>query len=107
MYIVFGLAMAIAMAHAPARSSGEAPPQFIGWIFAGMGCAFFVLMIVVAATRFVAGRCINRRKSRTYCMVIAGLGLLEFPLGTILGIATFIVLSRKSVAKMFAVQPAG
>ena len=36
-----------------------------------------------------------------YCLVMAGVESLFFPLGTVLGVFTIIVLFRKSVKEMF------
>jgi hypothetical protein len=102
LYLVMGVMMSIAFSHTtPSAKTGEPPPAFIGWIFAGIGLVFFVLAAGVALARFWAARCIKQRKSRTYCMVIAALGCLEFPYGTALGVLSFIVLGRESVARQF------
>jgi hypothetical protein len=61
----------------------------------------FLLMLGAALTKFFAGRYIKQRKSRTFCIVVAALGCLEFPYGMVLGVFTFIVLGRQSVAKQF------
>ena len=101
LYIVLGIIMGFAIAHAPPGKSGEPPPAFIGWIFAGMGLAFLALGASIAFARFWAAHCIKTRTSRSFCMVIAALGCLEFPYGTALGILTFMVLGRPSVVKLF------
>jgi hypothetical protein len=101
-YVFIGVMMSVVISHAPpptGRTGG--PPAFIGWIFAGIGLVLFLLAIGVAIARFWAARCIKQRKSRTFCMVIAALGCLEFPYGTALGVLSFIVLGRESVAKQF------
>ena len=103
LYLLIGIAMSIAFSHAPVSAkTGELPPAFIGWIFACFGLLFVLLGGGVAFARFWAARCVKQRKSRTYCMVIAGLGCLEFPYGTALGILSFIVLGRASVVKQFS-----
>jgi hypothetical protein len=102
-YVLVGILMSIALAHAPATSrSGGPPPAFIGWIFGGMGLLFLLLGLGVAAARFWAARCVKQRKSQTYCMVIAAIGCLEFPYGTALGVLSLMVLGRDSVTKLFA-----
>jgi hypothetical protein len=103
-YIILGIAISISLAHAPAAAgkAGQPPPAFVGWIFAGIGIVIFLVTIVVAIAKYWAGRCIKLRKSRTYCMVIAALGCIEIPYGTVLGVLTFIVLGRESVVKQFA-----
>lgn len=106
-YALMGVAMGMAIAHAPEATSkaGEPPPALFGWIFAGVGLVMFLGFIAMAVARFWVARCIRRRKARTFCLVIAGLGCLEIPYGTLLGVATFIALGRDSVEQLFAPAP--
>jgi hypothetical protein len=83
----------------------EAPPAFIGWIFGGLGAAFFIVAMTVALLKVRASRCIKRRKSRTFCMVMAGISCIEFPYGTLLGVLAFMVLGRASIEALFAPMP--
>jgi hypothetical protein len=102
-YILIGVAMSIGLSHIPASAGGPngPPPAFIGWIFGGMGLVFFLLAGGMAFLRFWAAKCVKRRTSRTYCMVIAGISCLEFPYGTAIGVLSLIVLGRDSVVKLF------
>jgi len=105
LYVFMGIIMSFAISHAPPGKNGEPPPAFLGWIFAGIGLLIFLLAMGVAIARFWAARCIKQRKSRTFCMVIAALGCLEFPYGTALGVLSFVVLGRESVVKQFTANP--
>jgi hypothetical protein len=101
-YVVIGIAMSAIISHAPVSSRpGQQPSAFVGRIFAGIGLALFILMIVLAAAKLRAASCIKRRRSRTFCMVMAGISCLEVPYGTVLGALSFIVLGRESVAQLF------
>jgi hypothetical protein len=104
LYLVVGVIMGLAISQAPsaAGKAGEAPPAFLGWIFGAIGLVIFLLMIGIALAKFWVALSIRRRKSRTFCMVIAGISCLEFPYGTLLGVLSFIVLGRSSVARLFA-----
>jgi fatty acid desaturase len=106
-YILMGIVFGVAFSHLPAAAgkAGEQPPAFFGWFFAVIGFVIFLLAIGMALARFWTARCIKQRKSRTFCMVIAALGCLEFPYGTALSVFSFIVLGRESVAKRFTPQP--
>jgi len=66
---------------------------------------FFVLAIIMTAARFRAAWCIKHRKWRVFCLVVAGIGCLEFPYGTAFGIFSFIVLGRDSVMQLFSTRP--
>ncbi len=103
-YGIMGLVMAQSFLHLPetAGKAGGPPNAFIGWIFGGVGLAIFLVAIAIAAARFRAAVCLKRRTSRTFCMVVAGIGCLEFPYGTLLGVLTYLVLGRSSVARAFS-----
>jgi hypothetical protein len=101
-YLMMGVVMSVVFSHVPVSAkTGQPPPAFIGWIFGGIGLVFFLIGTGVAIARFWAARCVKQRKSRTYCIVIAALGCLEFPYGTALGVLSIIVLGRDSVARLF------
>ena len=105
-YVLMGIVMGYALAHAPVSvKTGAPPPAFVGWIFAGVGMVIFLLALGVAIARYWAARCIKQRKCRTYCMVIAAIGCLEFPYGTALGVLSLMVLGRPSVARQFIGSP--
>jgi len=106
-YVGMGIFMALTMSHAAANpgKGGEAPPAFIGWIFAVFGGLLFLALVSMAIARFWVARCLSRRQSRTFCLVIAGIGCLEFPYGMLLGVATFVVLVRDSVTRLFTPVP--
>jgi len=82
-----------------AATSGD---RLTGYIFVGVGALFFVVGVVGAALNFMGGRALGRRERRSLCLVVAGLNCLHMPLGTALGVFTFIVLSRPSVQALFS-----
>jgi len=83
------------------ENSGEAPPKAFGWIFIIVAAGFILFGWTVAILMVVAGRKIAQRKSRSFCIGVAAIECLFFPLGTALGIFTIIVLVRDSVADLF------
>jgi len=85
-----------------AQSPGaDRPPAFVGQLIGFIGLGILFLMWGVAVLQFLTGQRLKARRSRTFCMVIAGFTCLSFPYGTLLGVCTFIVLSRPSVSKIF------
>jgi hypothetical protein len=102
MYVFIGLMFALTTTMTnTSQKTGAPPPPAVGWFFVGFGMVIFTLMITIAILKFRAGRCIKRRRSRTYCMVIAAISCLFIPYGTFLGVCTFIVLGRNSVKALF------
>jgi hypothetical protein len=105
LYIFAGFVVAGVLSRRPdlAGNAGQPPPAFIGWIISGIGLGIFVVTLALAAAKYWAGICIKRRKSRTFCMVMAGISCIGIPYGTILGVFTFIVFGRPSVMRQFQV----
>jgi hypothetical protein len=86
-----------------AHSAHGSPPSdvFGGWFFIAFGAMFFFAGVVGAVLNFLAARALAKRERRTLCLVVAGLNCLHMPLGTLLGVFTFIVLARPSVQALF------
>ena len=105
-YAVMGLLMSNFVAVA-ARNGSQAsmPPQSLGVFFGIVGLVFFVVAVSLAIAKFMAAARIRRRRSRTFCLVVAGISCLGIPYGTLLGVCAFMVLGRDSVAGQF-VMPA-
>lgn len=104
LYVFMGIMMTTTFSRLPQNPANpaQAPPAFVGWIFGFIGLAFFLIGIAVAAARFHAAWCVKHRKSRVFCMVIAGIGCLEISYGTVLGVFSFLVLGRDSVIPLFS-----
>jgi hypothetical protein len=103
-YVFMGAVMASAMRAAP-KGPGEPPPELFAWFFAGMGLLFMVLAGSYAAMAFMSARALRLRRSRTLCLITAGLSCLYIPFGTLLGVFTFSVLGRQSVLTLFMAPP--
>jgi hypothetical protein len=69
-------------------------------VFYGIFGAWTVLGL---AANIAAGICLLQRRARIFCLVVAGFNCLSVPLGTVLGVFTFIVLLRDSVRELYAV----
>ncbi len=106
MYVMMGVFVAFVAANAPARPGHAPPPLFVGGIFAAIGLGIFAFMIALAVLKFVVARRLVQRRSRVFCLVIGALCCLGIPYGTVLGVFTLMVLSRRTVAGLFEPQPA-
>lgn len=60
-----------------------------------------VLSLASATLQFMTARRLRQRRSRGLCQFTAAITCLSFPLGTALGVFTFIVLARPSVRAAF------
>lgn len=102
MYMFMGVMFITSFKNMPSSGPNSAPPPEFGWIFFGIGACMFFLMMAIACMKFMVARRIQRRTSRTFCMVIAGISCLEIPYGTALGVLSFVVLNRESVINLFS-----
>jgi hypothetical protein len=85
---------------APAPPPGP-PPQLFGWMFAGMGTTAVVVGWTTGILTIISGRCIRKQRARLFSMIVAGLNCLNVPLGTALGVLTYLVLLRDTVVRMY------
>lgn len=82
----------------------NAPPPQQFWVAFEIMYAFLAFMITTfGVLNLISGLCIRARKYRMFSLVIAGLNCLQVPLGTMLGIFTFVVLLRDSVRETYDV----
>lgn len=102
-HLTFGLVMlffGFPVVHKP----GEPDVRFFGLLFVVMGAMMSTVFATIATLQLIVARRLRERRSRTFCLVVGAIDCLWFPFGTALGICTFIVLGRPSVAPLFATQ---
>lgn len=84
---------------------GPAADQMVGTIFVVAGTSIVLIGWTIGGLTIYSGRCIHKLKKRTFSLVMAGVCCLYMPLGTVLGVFTFIVLLRESVRGLYAENP--
>jgi hypothetical protein len=99
-HVTIGLAMLLGAFPTP-NTSGAPFPRFAGLFFVIIGGALSLLFAIGATLKLLTARKLRQRRSKTFCMITAGLSCLGFPYGTALGVATFLVLGRPSVTALF------
>lgn len=92
-FLLVGLAMSF--------GAGSQADKAGGFIFMGVAVLIGLLIVGFAAAVAIVGRCLLRRIGYIYIQVMAALLCLWTPLGTVLGVFTFVVLSRPPVKAMF------
>jgi hypothetical protein len=100
MYAAFGF-IASSAASSAVDKAENVQAASIAWFFGIFGILMFLALVTLALAKFSAAICIRKRRSRALCMVVAGISCLGVPYGTFLGVCTFLVLCRKSVAAKF------
>jgi hypothetical protein len=83
------------------NQKGMPPPAEFFAIFKWFYLIFGVVLIVTAIANLLSGLFLQRRKHRTFSLVVAGMDCIQFPLGTVLGVFTFVVLLRDSVREAY------
>ena len=101
-YTTIGAIFIFVARHGTSKSGEELPPEFLGWIFVGLGSFLFLLGIVMAIFVLIAGRCLSRRTGYSFALVMACIECLFVPFGTILGVFTIIALTRESMRSLFS-----
>ncbi len=102
-HLMMGVAM-LTGSFAPKASSPQdlEAMRMMGGFFVAIAALVILLGWALAICNLVVARRIVQRRSRVLCLVTAGINCLSIPLGTILGVFTFIVMSRPSVAESFS-----
>ncbi len=89
------------IASLPQTGPADAPAKAVGIGVMALGGCFILFLIGKALLALIAGRRLARRRSRTFCFVVAAIECLNVPFGTVLGVFTIVVLSRPSVIALF------
>lgn len=101
-YTTVGAIFIFVARHGTPKPGEELPPEFLGWIFVGIGSFLFLLGIAMAICILIAGQSLALRKCYSFALVIACIECLFVPFGTILGVFTIVALSRESVKALFS-----
>lgn len=99
-YIVIG-AMIVRGTFTSSAQRNEMPPE-VGYIFIGLGALACLFGWALAVLNFLSARGLRHRKWRMLSLILAGVNCLSVPLGTTLGVFTFVVMLRASVAWQYA-----
>jgi branched-subunit amino acid ABC-type transport system permease component len=99
-HVTIGLAMLLGAFPSP-NAAGQPFPRFAGLFFVILGGAFSLMFATGATLKLLTARRLRERRSKVFCMITAGLSCLGIPYGTVLGVATFLVLGRPSVSALF------
>jgi hypothetical protein len=86
-----------------ARQENPPPPEMIRLFanFVWFYVAFGLWGIATMVLNVLAGRWLQTRRHRTFCMVVAGINCISIPLGTLLGVFTLAALTKADVQRTF------
>jgi len=89
----------------PTHANQAESARAVGIVMAVFGGLLFALFAGGGALKLFASRCLRLRRHKTVCQIAAAISCIGIPYGTILGIFTFQVLGRASVAALFGDYP--
>ena len=95
LYATIGGIFIFVSRHGTPKPGEELPPEFVGWIFVGLGLVLFLLGIAMAICILIAGRCLSRRKAYSFALVVACIECL-FILSEQFSESSRLLLSRES-----------
>ncbi len=81
---------------------GGSDPVFAGWLILGFGLALTAAGWTFGGLTAYSGRCISQQRRRTFSLIMGLINCLCVPLGTVLGVFTFITLGRPSVREIYS-----
>jgi len=87
-----------------AKAKDGPPPPEVMWIFRWIIGIILIWCLISSVGNLLSGLYLRARRHHTFSMVMAGLNCLHVPVGTALGIFTFIVLGRDSVRKLYEAE---
>jgi hypothetical protein len=103
LYLVLGIV--VLNAPPPSGPPGAPPPPvaFIGWLFIGLGSFIALLSLAGAIATLIAGLDLRKHRRWTFSFVMAFVNaVVGFPIGTVLGVFTILVLLRPSVKDLYS-----
>ncbi|MDD5719358.1 MAG: hypothetical protein PHQ53_06685 [Candidatus Krumholzibacteria bacterium] len=89
------------------REPAVLPVAAVGALGLVAGGFAIILAWVWVGVVVAAGRSLLARRRHTFCMVVAAVACLQMPLGTLLGVASLILLNQDGVRALFAEPDAG
>lgn len=102
-----GVDLILGMGIISGRFGAVAEPSSYGWTLVGTSVVAMILGLGLSVLTIMAGRRLAEHRAHSFCLVVAAVNCLFFPLGTILGVVTLIVLKRPAVREAFGATTYG
>lgn len=79
----------------------HAPPAGVFQVFAWFYVAMGMVCLVSGIANVLSGLFLQRKKHRTFSLIVGAVNCLQMPFGTVLGVFTLLVLLRESVRQSY------
>jgi len=96
-----GMGIFMGSAASGGRGGGAGDAAMVTGMFMGIGGCLAVVSCVFGYLNYLVAKGLQERRRLTLIYVMAGLACLSFPLGTALGVFTFVVVARPQVKAAF------
>lgn len=80
----------------------ETNPELQVALLIGFGFVMFLIGIAILFFIILAGQSLAQYENYHFCLIVAIAECLIFPIGTIIGVSTILVLRRESVKQLFS-----
>jgi hypothetical protein len=104
LYAAMGGFVAAAIRAQPNAPKGS---EAIGGIFIVIGGALFLALVTGAVCCFLSARFMKQRRNRSFSQIVAAIGCLNMPLGTVLGVFALIALGKPEAMELYAEAEGG
>lgn len=101
-YVAMGILFIFAPPPNHAVRPGEPPLATMGAIIATIGGIISLALAVEGALKLLVAKSLRQRRRRVFCMVMAAISSFSMPYGTMLGVFSFMLLTRPSIQTLFA-----
>ncbi len=103
----FGLQIALGVGFFLQEGPTEGLSGQEGGLLVGFGTFLVLVLLVFPLLTFWTGRKLRRQEGRLFCLVMAGFTCFWFPIGTVVGVFSIIVLNRPGVRALFEAKAGG
>ncbi len=102
-FLLFNFILSISKKHSQftLADNFQGPPAEFMHIFMIIIGVLILIGLSIGICNLISAQYIKRRKHRIFSIVIAGIDCVSFPLGTILGVLTMVVLLRNTVIEYY------
>ena len=102
-FVAIGLAALVAPGSL-ASGDSDLPSAAFGLMFLAIGVGLLLYGLVLAIALIVSGRCLSKQRHYWFSVVVACGALTFTPLGTLLGVATLVLLLQTSVRDLYGIH---
>jgi hypothetical protein len=99
---IFHLILGLMISFFPSPDNADDPFfRGVGVMFSLFAGLFIFIGVTISVLQFKVGQFLEQRTNHLFCLMISAISMLSVPYGTVLGLFTFLTLSKPSVKATF------